>query len=94
MERFCHSLKVEETLGRGFETREEARRCMFAYIEGFYNTTRMHSSLNWMLPREFQKKFDERLRAEKQHKQYLSASERSEPLPQTQLSHAATNCVG
>ena len=81
MESFWHSLKVEETHGRGFETREEARRCVFAYIEGFYNTTRMHSSLNWMSPREFQKQFDKTLRAEKQQKKYLSASEHSEPLP-------------
>ena len=47
MESFWHSLKVEETHGRGFETREEAKRCVFGYTEGFYNTTRMHSSINW-----------------------------------------------
>ena len=93
MESFWHSLKVEETHGRGFETREEARRCVFAYIEGFYNTTRMHSSLNWISPRECQRQFDETLRAEKQQEKYLSKRERSEPLPQTQPSHAATNCV-
>jgi len=45
MESFWHSLKVEETHGRGFETREEAKRCVFGYIEGFYNTTRMHSAI-------------------------------------------------
>ena len=81
MESFWHSLKVEETHGRGFDTREEARRGVFAYIEGFYNTARMHSSINWMSLREFQKQFDATLRAEKQQKQYLSGSERSEPLP-------------
>ena len=81
MESFWHSLKVEETHGRGFETREEARRCVFAYIEGFYNTTRMHSSINWMSPREFQRQFDQKLRAEKQQKKNLSESEQSEPLP-------------
>ena len=46
MESFWHSLKVEETHGRGFETREEAKRCVFGYIEGFYDTTRMHPSIN------------------------------------------------
>ena len=75
MESFWHSLKVEETHGRGFETREEARRCVFAYIEGFYNTTRMHSSLNWLSPREFQKQFDDALRAEKPQRKYLSEAE-------------------
>ena len=34
MESFWDSLKVEETHGRGFETREAARRCVFAYNEG------------------------------------------------------------
>ena len=58
MESFWHSLKVEETHGRGFETREEARRCVFGYIEGFYNTTRMHSSLDWQSPREFRAAFE------------------------------------
>ena len=58
MESFWHSLKVEETHGRGCETREEARRCVFGYIEGFYNTTRMHSSLNWQSPREFRRAFE------------------------------------
>ena len=58
MESFWHSLKVEETHGRGFETREEARRCVFGYIEGFYNTTRMHSAINWQSPREFRRAFE------------------------------------
>ena len=58
MESFWHSLKVEETHGRGFETREEARRCVFGYIEGFYNTTRMHSSINWQSPRAFRRAFE------------------------------------
>ena len=58
MESFWHSLKVEETHARGFETREEAKRCVFGYIEGFYNTTRMHSSLNWQSPREFRRAFE------------------------------------
>jgi hypothetical protein len=55
MESFWHSLEVEETHGRA---REEARRCVFGYIEGFYNTTRMHSSINWQSPREFRRAFE------------------------------------
>ena len=35
MESFWHILKVEETHGRSFDTKEEARRCVFPYIEGF-----------------------------------------------------------
>ena len=96
MESFWHSMKVAETHGRSFDTREEARRCVFPYIEGFYNTMRMRSSLNWMSPSEFQKQFDENLRVEKQqHNIYRRASRASRAghSPQTQPSHAATNCV-
>ena len=58
MESFWHSLKVEETHGRGFATRDEAKRCVFAYIEGFYNTRRMHSSIGWQWPRAFRAAFE------------------------------------
>jgi putative transposase len=60
MESFWHSLKVEETHGRGFATREEAKRSVFAYIEGFYNTRRMHSAIGWQSPRAFRAAFERR----------------------------------
>ena len=62
MESFWHSLKVEETHGRGFATREQAKRVIFAYIEGFYNTQRMHSSIGWQSPRAFRVAFERRAR--------------------------------
>ena len=37
---------------------EEAKRCVFGYIEGIYNTTRTHSSLNWQSPRAFRCAFE------------------------------------
>ena len=37
-----------------FETREEARRAIFAYIEGFYNRRRRHSALGYRSPAEFE----------------------------------------
>ena len=55
MESFWHSLKVEETHGQNFATRNEARHCVFAYIEGWYNTTRMHSSLGYRSPAQFER---------------------------------------
>ena len=54
MESFWHSLKVEETHGQDFATRAEARHCVFDYIEGWYNTTRMHSSLDYQSPIQFE----------------------------------------
>ena len=58
MESFWHSLKVEETRGRGFKNFDVAKRCMSGYIEGFYNTTRMHSSINWQSPRALRRAFE------------------------------------
>jgi putative transposase len=55
MESFWHSLKVEETHGQDFATRAEAKHCVFGYIEGWYNTTRMHSSLSYKSPAQFER---------------------------------------
>ena len=58
MASFWHSLKIEQTHGRGFKTREEARCCVFGYVEGFYNTTRLHSALGWRSPRDYRRAFE------------------------------------
>ena len=58
MESFWHSLKVEETHGQDFATRAQAKHCVFAYIEGWYNTTRMHSSLGYKSPAQFERDCD------------------------------------
>ena len=55
MESYWHSLKVEETHGQDFATRAEATHCVFAYTEGWYNTTRMHSSLGYKSPAQFER---------------------------------------
>lgn len=52
-ESFFKTLKVE--LGRRFDGREVARRDLFDYIEGFYNTWRLHSSLGYLSPAEFER---------------------------------------
>ena len=50
MESFFHSLKVERVHHRVYATRAEARRDLFAWIEGFYNTHRLHSALGYRSP--------------------------------------------
>ncbi|MCK1740902.1 IS3 family transposase, partial [Bradyrhizobium sp. 139] len=45
MESFFHTLKTELVHHRHYETRTEATRDLFAYIEGFYNRIRRHSAI-------------------------------------------------
>ncbi|WP_336491775.1 integrase core domain-containing protein, partial [Methylobacterium nigriterrae] len=45
-----HTLKVELVHQRWWATRDEARRDLFAYIEGYYNTVRPHGSLSCRPP--------------------------------------------
>jgi transposase InsO family protein len=52
MESFFHTLKVELVHQRCFATREEARRELFAYIEGYYNRQRIHSALGYLTPEQ------------------------------------------
>ena len=62
MESFSHSLKVDETHWQDFATRAEAKHGVFGYIEGWYNTTRMHSSLGYKSPAQFEHSRDATLR--------------------------------
>ena len=50
MESFFHSLKVERVHHRIYATRAEARRDLFGWIEGWYNTHRLHSALGYRSP--------------------------------------------
>jgi putative transposase len=50
MESFFHTLKVELVHQRRWATREDARRDLFAYIEGYYNRRRIHSALGYRTP--------------------------------------------
>ena len=52
MESFFHTLKVELAHQRRWATHEEARRDLFAYIEGYYNRRRIHSALGYRTPEQ------------------------------------------
>jgi transposase InsO family protein len=53
-ETFFASLKTELIGDRIFQTREQARREIFEYIEVFYNRRRLHSYLGYLTPHEFE----------------------------------------
>ena len=54
MESFYRSLKVELIYQNKYETRREAQRDIFEYIEIFYNRERLHSSLGYCTPEEYE----------------------------------------
>jgi putative transposase len=59
MESFFHTLKTEHVYRCSFQTRKEAALSIFEYIEVFYNRKRLHSTLNYMSPDEFEQQFRE-----------------------------------
>lgn len=52
-ESFFKTLKVE--LGSRFASRQQARRELFEYIEGFYNSRRLHSGIGYRSPAEYER---------------------------------------
>jgi putative transposase len=58
MESFFGTLKSERVERQIYATRAEARQDIFAYIEGFYNRKRRHSTLGYVSPLEFENSHD------------------------------------
>ena len=54
MESFFKTFKVELVYQEHYATREEARRSIHPYIEVFYNRQRLHSSLGYQSPAEYE----------------------------------------
>jgi transposase InsO family protein len=54
MESFFKTLKSELVYHQEYQTRQEAMRSIFQYIEVFYNRKRSHSSLGYKSPVEFE----------------------------------------
>lgn len=54
MERFFWSLKHEWTNFCDFADLEEARQSVFEYIEAFYNSKRIHQTLGYKTPRQYE----------------------------------------
>ena len=56
VESFFHLLKSERLNHYTFDNIEQVRWALFKYIDGFYNTKRIHSSLGYMSPTEYENK--------------------------------------
>ena len=53
-ESFISTLKAEVVSHLKFPTRQAARTAIFDYLEAFYNTRRLHSSLGYRSPQDFE----------------------------------------
>lgn len=56
VESFFRTLKVELVYTRKFKTRKEAELAIFEFIEVWYNRQRIHSSLDYMTPIDYENK--------------------------------------
>lgn len=56
VESFFRTLKVELIYRQKFKTRAEARAAIFEFIEVWYNRNRIHSSIGYLTPVEFESK--------------------------------------
>ena len=57
VESFFSTLKNELVHDRHYRTRDEARGDVFTYIETFYNPKRLHQSLGYVSPVDFEKQY-------------------------------------
>lgn len=57
-ESFFSPLKNELVHHQTYQTRDEASREIFAFIEGFYNRQRLHQSLEYVSPLEFERRLN------------------------------------
>ncbi len=53
-ESFFGSLKKELVRRRSWPTRAEARSAIFEWIEGWYNRRRLHSTLGYLSPSQYE----------------------------------------
>ena len=58
-ESFFSTLKNELIHHRRYHTRDEASQDIFAFIEGFYNRQRLHQSLGYLSPLEFERRISD-----------------------------------
>lgn len=56
-ESFFATLECELLARRSFPTRNAARLALFDYIEGFYNTHRRHSALDYLSPTAYERRW-------------------------------------
>lgn len=51
-----HTLQTERAHYRAYATRDQARRDLYQYIKGIYNSRRLHSALGYISPAEAERR--------------------------------------
>ena len=59
VESFFASLKQERVHWRHYQTRHEAQQDLLNYLAVFYNNYRLHSTLNYIRPANYEKQLTE-----------------------------------
>ncbi len=60
IESFHSVIKKELIYLNKYKTREEAKQSIFKYIEVFYNSQRIHSSIGYFTPDQFERMYEEK----------------------------------
>ena len=60
VESFFASLKRELVHDESYTSREQAKASIFEYIEAFYNRVRLHSSLGYLSPEEYERTYNQK----------------------------------
>jgi putative transposase len=72
-ESFFGSLKQERVQWKNYQTRYEAQQDILNYIAMFYNSRRLHSSLNYLAPNQYEcKRLNKYLLFRKAQERYAS----------------------
>jgi transposase InsO family protein len=58
-ESFFSTLEFELLMQNDWDTREDARRAIFRYIETWYNPRRRHSTLGYLSPAAYEEQLQE-----------------------------------
>jgi putative transposase len=66
-ESFFATLECELIARRSWKTRAEARTALFQWIEGWYNPRRLHSSVDYLSPNAFERKYVQENRPSQKH---------------------------
>src|ERR1700744_2012002 len=81
MESFFGALKRELPHHHAYATREAARQSLFEYIEVFYNRRRLHSTLGYVSPADYEAGEKSRTRAQQTASSTLDANRTQPPRP-------------